>query len=90
MPIHFYSAPPGIESLICHLMDLSGGGGGGGLAYVVIQICAIILDTFLGCSGILGVIFLVKFSLSRNHSDFWVLIWIFNPIWTGGGAKWPP
>ena len=36
------------------------------------------LGIFLDCSLILGHHFLGKIYLFRNHSDFWVLIWIFN------------
>ena len=61
-------------------MHFSGRGGGGLLVYVVIAGFVIILGTSLGCSRIFGIfldcsqildtIFLVKFSLLRNHSDF--------------------
>ena len=39
--------------------------GGGGLEYVVIRRCAIILDTFFGCSRIFGHLF-------GLFQDFWV------------------
>ena len=59
-----------IAFFLTHPVCNSREGGEGELAYVVIRGCAIILGTFLGAPGFLGIIFLVKFDFFRNNPNF--------------------